>query len=476
MSTKARLALIGMALGLFLSAPWSVGEVLQVPASFRNIQAAIVAAGPGDTVLVGAGTYHERLTLKPGVGVKSAGDDAKGEVGLLRAEVTILDLQGGEGTGVEMAEGAVLDGFTVTGAGKYDDGVWQHDFDTQGNEQAHEPIGQPGKPGIGVKENCTVVNNIVHHNGYTGIVITGAEGATVSPLIARNVCHRNMGGGIGSMEGSTARIEGNVCFENLDAGIGHEGSSPIVRDNVCHHNVRAGIGISEGSSPTVTGNRCYQNQRAGIGIRTGATTQPLVENNECSDNAMAGIGVEEGARPRIVGNRLLNNKLVAIGVTGGSEAIIEGNELDRDGGVPPMIAVLEGCRASITDNTLCGGGVAGILVKGSAEIRGNHLIGTMERAKGATNSAVWVHPGAEVIFKANRVDDWPRALLARRAAKVVAMDNEVSGFRGVAIVVEDSEEAAEVSGNVVFSDESDAQAVDVSGPALELTGNEVRRL
>ena len=336
---------------------------LRVPAEHSTILAAIDAAQAGDTILVTPGTYRNRIKLRAGIVVRSEGTDEKGKLGLKRAETTILE------GGVDMAEGAILDGFTVTGVGTYDEKVWQHHFDTQGSEQAHEPIGEDGVPGIAVAVDCKVLNTIVHHIGYTGIAITGG-----SPQIMGNLCYRNMGGGIGSMGGSTATIEGNTCFENFYAGIGCEGSSPTIKNNTCHGNIRAGIGISEGSSPKVTGNRCFQNRRAGIGIRTGEATRPLIEDNECRENGMAGIGVEEGARPEIRRNRLVANALVAIGVSGGSSATIADNELSREGGVPPLIGVLEDSTATITGNTFRGGGVAAIVVKGTAGITGNRFV------------------------------------------------------------------------------------------------------
>lgn len=380
-----------------------VAVTIHVPKDHASIPKALDAAKSGDTVLVNAGTYREPLTLKPGVIVKSAGDDEKGKLGLKRAEATILE------GGVEMAEKALLDGFTVTGVGIFDEKLWQHHFDTQGNEQPHEHIGADCKPGITVATNCIVTNNIVHHIGYTGIAITAG-----SPRIANNVCFRNMGGGIGSMKGSKAMIEKNDCFENFYAGIGCDGSSPTIKDNICHDNIRAGIGISEGSSPKVTGNRCFNNRRAGIGIRTGAETRPVVEANECRDNAMAGIGVEEGARPTLRKNKLINNKLVAIGVTGGAQAVITENEITREGGMPPMIAVLEDSRAEITGNTIRGGGVAAVLIKGSAVVRGNHFVTANTKA----SNAIWVHGGATATLDANKIEGWLRELNAAKDAKV----------------------------------------------------------
>jgi len=247
---------------------------LRVPDDHKTIQAAIDAAASGDIVLVSAGTYRERLRLKTGITLRSAGDDTKGELGLKRAEGTIIDGTGGDedSPGVRMAEDSTIDGFTVTGVGNYDDDAWNKHYATQGQDQSYELIGKPGVAGISVIRitDCKVLNNIVHHVGYTGIVTMGAEDIRVSPHIFQNITYRNMGGGIGAMMKSSPIIEANTCFENFYAGIGHAtNASPLVINNTCYGNVRAGIGISEGSKPVVRGNKCYGNRRAGIGIRTG---------------------------------------------------------------------------------------------------------------------------------------------------------------------------------------------------------------
>ena len=310
-------------LGLFTSAIMvvlpsiSCAKEIAVPEQHKTIQAALDAASTGDIILVDPGTYHERLVLKRGITLKSAGDDTQGKLGLLRAEKTIINGGGkqGEGPGVELAEKAVLDGFTITNVGFYDDAKWKKHHATQGNLQSYEHIGAPGVAGIAITgiSTCTVINNIVHHIGYTGIAITGNPSKQVSPRVIRNFSYRNMGGGIGSMKKSTAFISENTCFENFYAGIGHDAASPKVLGNICYGNVRAGIGISEGASPEVRGNKCYRNRRAGIGVRTGNDTQPLIEDNDCYENDMAGIGARENASPTIRKTRCYRNKLAGIG-------------------------------------------------------------------------------------------------------------------------------------------------------------------
>ncbi|MDC0279175.1 right-handed parallel beta-helix repeat-containing protein, partial [bacterium] len=268
------------------SMKWMVGIVLwigliadlradsiNVPDDYQTIQGAIDAASSGDIVLVQPGTFRERVKLKSGVTLRSIGNDDLGGMGLKRAERTIIDGSEGdvESPGILMAQDSVVDGFTVTGVGRYDDALWDKHHATGGDEQSYDDIGKPGIAGISVIgiANCEVFNNIVHHIGYSGIVVMGADGIRVAPRIHNNVAYRNMGGGIGAMMGCSAVIESNRCFENFYAGIGHaSGATTLVIDNECFSNLRAGIGISEGARPIVRGNKCYENRRAGIGVRT----------------------------------------------------------------------------------------------------------------------------------------------------------------------------------------------------------------
>ncbi|MCA8999440.1 MAG: right-handed parallel beta-helix repeat-containing protein [Planctomycetaceae bacterium] len=487
---------------------------LHVPEDHETIQAAIDVAVSGDTILVRAGTYRERLRLKTGITLRSAGDETKGNLGLKRAEETIIDGTGGDEDlpGVTMAEDSTIDGFTVTGVGTYDDEAWNKHHASQGENQSYESIGKPGVAGISVIRipDCKVLNNIVHHVGYTGIVVMGAEGIRVSPHIFGNFTYRNMGGGIGAMMNSSPTIEENTCFENFYAGIGHAmNASPLVINNTCYGNVRAGIGISEGSKPIVRGNRCYQNRRAGIGIRTGIETTPLVEHNECYDNDLAGIGVREDAAPILRHNRCYRNQEAGIGCRTGATPLIEHNECfengmsgigcrskaspvirnnhcyrnktsgigSQDGARPVIIGndcfenqmagigTEEGARTVIRDNECYRNSQAGIGIRANADsiIDGNHCYENLLAGIGAEDEAnvvirgnlceqneqtgIGVQNGAKALIVSNKCrENRQSGIGVREKSRALVIHNQCIENQMVAIGVR-SESQAQILGN-----------------------------
>ncbi|MEK6235249.1 MAG: DUF1565 domain-containing protein, partial [Planctomycetales bacterium] len=191
MSKNFPTQLFAVGLSLLVLTEFASAATLRVPQDHHTIRAAIEAAKPGDTVLVSAGTYREQIKLKADVTLKSAGDDAKGKLGLKRAEATIIDgeKKANEEPGVAMAAGSVLDGFTVTNVGAYDDERWKTHHATQGEKQSYMMIGKFGAPAVGIAGvDCTLRHNIVHHNGFSGIAVRGK----CSPQIVENITYRNM--------------------------------------------------------------------------------------------------------------------------------------------------------------------------------------------------------------------------------------------------------------------------------------------
>ncbi len=409
----------------------------KVPEDVGSIQKAIDQTNPGDIISVAPGVYRERLNLRPGVTLRSRGDDAAGKLGLKRAESTVIDGGGdaGEDSGVELAEGSILDGFTITNVGKYDEAKWQEAWDKHGNNQAHEHIGLFGVPGIAVTGvNAIVINNIVHHIGDTGIAVRGERDKRSAPLISGNVCYRNMGGGIGAMKGTAAVIDSNICFENFYAGIGHNHSYPLITRNECYRNVRAGIGVSEGACPVVRSNRCYQNRRAGIGIRTGSDTRPVIEDNDCYENELSGIGSDEEAAPVIRNNRCYQNKRAGIGCQNDANPIIEGNHCYENNAAG---IGLSSATAFIRKNRCEKNKAAGIAISG----KDSSAVLIANICEENRLIAVGVPDGATAVLQGNtfaRTGGMPPIVAILGGSKVTLIENTIKGG-GIGAIMLDGE-------------------------------------
>ncbi len=447
---------------------------LHVPGQHSTIQAAIDAAKPGDEIVVAPGTYHERIRLSKRVMLRSAGDDSPGKLGLSRAETTILDGGGAEANlpGVILDEGAVLDGFTVTRVGLFDQAEFDRHHATRGENLTNEQGAVAVEGALTAVEisgvTATVRHCIVHTNGHAGI---GCSGAKNRSRIESNVTYANMGGGIGIALGAEPLVMKNRCFGNLRAGIGCRAAKGLIVENECYENVRAGIGIREGAAPIVRGNRCHGNRRAGIGNRMPGTSpfivanecfgngmagigtrdkaSPLIRGNHCHKNRLAGIGAAQDSHPIIVGNRLHDNAaaalgfdaceggtavvldneivaedLVAIGIQAGWKVRAAGNKLKREGGMPPLVMVFDGAVAEFTGNRFEGSGVAGIRVAGVARVLGNTFVCPAPRKGGPPQFAIWALAGSEVAMGENEVEGWREELAADPKADVRRLNAE----------------------------------------------------
>lgn len=362
---------------VFLSQQAVRADTLHVPKDHATIQAAVDAATSGDTVLVAPGTYRERVRLKTGVALKSAGADTKGKLGLARAEATILDLAGdNKGPGVLLADGTSLDGFTVTRVGIFDQKEYDEHYATQGENLADDrgAVGAgKGFSAVGLPGVTAIVRHcIVHNNGTPGIGCSGAKEKRNHSLIEHNIAYRNMGGGIGIADGASPTVRANRCWNNLRAGIGCRNAFGLIVDNECFDNVRAGIGIREGAKPTVRSNKCHDNRRAGIGCRMEGSA-PIIENNDCYRNAMAGIGNRDKASPMIRGNRCYENLMAGIGTRAEATPTIVGNKCWKN--KMAGIGSREKARPFIADNECYENDLAGIGQMEDAEttLIGNYI-------------------------------------------------------------------------------------------------------
>ena len=449
----------------------SHGAEIKVPKDCKSIGQALDQAKEGDWVVVSPGTYFERIKIPDGVTLRSSGNDEKGKVGLKRAELVILDGKGesSEDAGIELGEGSVVDGISVTGMGKYDDDSWNKHFQTKGMNQSYDRIGGYNAPAIGADGvNAVILNCIVHHNGNTGIAVAAREAPAVVK-VKGNTCFRNMGGGIGYMAGSRGEVVENHSYENFYAGIGMEGGHPLILSNNCHNNIRAGIGISEGSRPVVRKNKCHNNRRAGIGVRTGEDTRPMIIDNDCHDNAMTGIGVSDEAYAIIRGNRCYKNALTGIGLQTGASALIIGNECYENKAAG--IGHREVGETFVVDNHIHHNGASGLGFDTTSADSVSKCVGN--RIHDNTLVAVGIRKGWNVQLVGNEISrsgGMPPLIMVFEGSRAELTDNQLTGG-GVASIRCAGTVLAE--GNVIKPDPASKGGRGPSSAIWALPGAEV---
>ena len=349
-----------------------------VPDQYATIQAAIDAASAGDTVMVRPGSYHEFLVLRDSVVVRSEGvDDGQWN----RALRTIIHSEGlRDGNGnippvVNCADGAVLDGFTVTGM----DTVNHH---LPGHSHAVQNRGT----------SATIIDCIVHSNGSTGIGSHDKDGREANPTIVHNKVYRNFGIGIGFNHTSKGVARENEVYENREVGIGiQNGASPVIEANWVIQNGWNGISAREGAWPRIIDNWIIENGtdptgegvpiNAGVGIgldstgwvaRPGVSPEPAyVARNTVDGNPSGGIMSRNRSRFYAELNGCINNGNFQISVTDGSEAVVRRNTAECTvdsldvGGI--VVARANGAAVSYNQVRKCR--TTGIAVTGDATAR-----------------------------------------------------------------------------------------------------------
>jgi uncharacterized protein (TIGR03437 family) len=278
-------------------------NTIRVPADKATIQAGILSAASGDTVLVSPGMYRERIDFSgKAITVRS----------LSGPDVTTID--GGQ-AGVVVSfisretASSVLQGFTIqNGTGN-----------SSGPAEGGGITVEGSSPTI---LGNRIINNSACYNGG-GIGIGGG-----SPLIQNNFISNNNncaglgGGGIGVRGGDGTRILNNTISGNTTSSDGGgvvlwAGGSVTLRGNIITGNSASGTGggiATVNSAPaTIVDNLIVGNKASGAGALSFSNPPLALINNTIADNrstnttasAISGIQTSFNSQLRIVGNLII---------------------------------------------------------------------------------------------------------------------------------------------------------------------------
>jgi parallel beta-helix repeat protein len=302
-----------------------------------TISAAVAAASPGDTILVGHGTYAENVVItKP---LSLIGE---------RRENTIIDARG-------LANGVYVDGFDHPGLGH----VTVAGFTIE--NAVTEGVFVSNASYVRIADNRILDNDqglsgdtcslFVPPDNPQGEDVDCGEGIHLSGVdhstIASNIVERNSGGILLSDDSGPTHdntITGNTVADNaFDCGITLASHNPMGPNGVSHNTVAgndvsrnglsgagAGVGLFTPAPGTavfgnvVIGNTIVGNQLPGVAMHSHAPSQNLNDNqivgNEIADN---GADTGDAATPGPTG-------INVFGVSPITGTTITGNVIERE--------------------------------------------------------------------------------------------------------------------------------------------------
>jgi len=319
----------------------SLARTLSAPGQYATIQSAIDAAKPGDTVLVKAGVFSEKLKFKDGIVLKGESRDTtiiryaapptalvgessydapleirnckSGQVEQLSLEQTAADpRQATAGNNICRIDGVIVVNSSIVIKNCRATSAAACGIDVSGAGSAPTLIENQCNlsvfSGILFEDGAqgTAENNICEQNQADGIWVVGPGTA---PNLTTNECRSNKREGIFFLRGARGRAEQNVCEQNVECGIGafDPGTAPELVRNQCRSNRLHGIFFSHGALGRAIENICESNGDSGIAIRA---AMPFVSGNRLTGNSHYGLAHDTAAKPTFgVTNQISGNKL-----------------------------------------------------------------------------------------------------------------------------------------------------------------------
>jgi nitrous oxidase accessory protein len=295
--------------------PYAYASTVEVNS---NLQAAIDAAAPGDTLLVAPGVYDKIEIAKSlsliggGATIRANERDACIRVKADRVNISgFLVRDGFYGISLENVSQCNISGNTVircTQPGimlKYSqNNIISH------NNASFNGLGGEGWYGIYLtnSNDNRIEDNVASNNGAYGINLFPSCN---NNSIKGNILERNMYGLYMFTDCRGNLIESNVMSRNINSGLDmrYNCHQNLIINNTISNNAVAGITFMEGSGKnTIRRNSISSNQRYGIQIQSASDGNIIIENN--ISDSQTGLFLDS-SNNLLYGNRLADNVVQA---------------------------------------------------------------------------------------------------------------------------------------------------------------------
>ncbi|MDD2620454.1 MAG: right-handed parallel beta-helix repeat-containing protein [Syntrophomonadaceae bacterium] len=356
---------------------------------YPSIMTAVAAASPGQTIVIKAGTYREKIFLNKAVKLCGEGKD---KVKISFDTDSVLEVAGQNGIEIK--------GLSFSpGGGRNNKPVCL----LNGSLLFMDCRVAGGEKGIHIHSGTPVLrDNLIERNHHSGIYIDNnaspilesnylsnnecaiffadeakgralanrctknTVGITVSdnaaPELEANICNDNRETGITYINNAGGKAISNECKKNINGIAVIDNSKPILEKNLCSQNREAGLFYNGRGAGTARANDCNRNNTHGIHVSQ--KCQPFLEGNQSTRNKLMGIAYFDSSAGTASYNHCVRNDLHGILVRAQAQPNLEGNQCNdnKEAG----IAYFDNARGLARGNVCRGNRVTDITVNGQA--------------------------------------------------------------------------------------------------------------
>jgi len=274
---NSSMVLLGLLLWLLAGATAGVptayaGDELQVPQDFSTIQAAVDAAGTGDTIEVDKGIFSENVVIAGKTNIRLRGDDTVLQGSAVGIGINIVN------SDHIRVEGFIVDGFHtgIVLEGTHHSRI--HDVETRNNvnpthTRSEAVANHDGLQLIGSSDNL-ISYVFAHDNGHNGVSLKGGSSNNTLEEITTNDNGKHP-----SMEDNPAGCGIQLFRDSNDNNVLTKNESLRNAFGILLSGKNAANPDAGSTGNLIEGNEVHQNGRAGIDVRNGSSGNFIIDND-----------------------------------------------------------------------------------------------------------------------------------------------------------------------------------------------------